>query len=243
MGLPTARGWEEPSQISQPGDWLIRPLSLPSHRPHINTFAPHCPPPSCSGICSPQQPVLSKAVRAEVSHWQFAPNRIVRASNYLTNLWVSGFGHWVWAFSDMMTGPRREVNTCPPTQVWQGGVSMLYSKSWILFMKHSKMLFTEHFKETDFYAEVINTKNSIFFTCLPQIKKQLLLKQHKLIHPQLIDSFWYNICHNCLWAERISKNYPATLLESIWLGLWRCGPSQKHWDHTAKKTAYNLTWM
>lgn len=82
MGLPTVRGWEEPSQISQPEDWLIRPLSLPSHRPHINTFAPHCPPPSCSGICSPQQPVLSKAVRAEVSHWQFAPNRFVRASNY-----------------------------------------------------------------------------------------------------------------------------------------------------------------
>lgn len=80
MGLPTVRGWEEPSQISQPEDWLIRPLSLPSHRPHINTFAPHCPPPSCSGICSPQQPVLSTAVRAEVSHWQFAPNRFVRAS-------------------------------------------------------------------------------------------------------------------------------------------------------------------
>lgn len=81
MGLPTVRGWEEPSQISQPGDWLIRPLSLPSHRPHINTFTPHCPPPSCSGICSPQQPVLSTTVRAEVSHWQFAPNRFVRASN------------------------------------------------------------------------------------------------------------------------------------------------------------------
>ena len=97
MGLPTVRGWEEPSQISQPEDWLIRPLSLPSHRPHINTFAPHCPPPSCSGICSPQQPVLSTAVRAEVSHWQFAPNRFVRASNCTApTLWVSGFGFWVW---------------------------------------------------------------------------------------------------------------------------------------------------
>lgn len=43
MGLPTVRAREEPSQISEPGDGLIRPLSLPSHRPHINTFNPIVP--------------------------------------------------------------------------------------------------------------------------------------------------------------------------------------------------------
>lgn len=68
----SARGLTNPS---------IVPPQPPAAHQHIR---PHCPPPSCSGICSPQQPVLSEAVRAEVSHWQFAPNRFVRASNRTT---------------------------------------------------------------------------------------------------------------------------------------------------------------
>lgn len=68
----SARGLTNPS---------IVPPQPPAAHQHIH---PHCPPPSCSGICSPQQPVLSEAVRAEVSHWQFAPNRFVRASNCTT---------------------------------------------------------------------------------------------------------------------------------------------------------------
>lgn len=68
----SARGLTNPS---------IVPPQPPAAHQHIR---PHCPPPSCSGICSPQQPVLSEAVRAEVSHWQFAPNRFVRASNCTT---------------------------------------------------------------------------------------------------------------------------------------------------------------
>lgn len=52
----SARGLTNPS---------IVPPQPPAAHQHI---CPHCPPPSCSRICSPQQPVLSEAVQAEVSH-------------------------------------------------------------------------------------------------------------------------------------------------------------------------------
>lgn len=54
----SARGLTNPS---------IVPPQPPAAHQHIRPPL-SLPPPSCSGICSPQQPVLSKAVRAEVSH-------------------------------------------------------------------------------------------------------------------------------------------------------------------------------
>ncbi|GAA6091081.1 uncharacterized [Tachysurus ichikawai] len=50
MGLPMERTRVKPSQISQPRDQLIRPLSGPSHCQHINTFTAHCPDPPAAGF-------------------------------------------------------------------------------------------------------------------------------------------------------------------------------------------------
>lgn len=50
MGLPMERTRVKPSQISQPRDQLIRPLSDPSHCQHINTFRAHCPDPPAVGF-------------------------------------------------------------------------------------------------------------------------------------------------------------------------------------------------
>lgn len=101
----SARGLTNPS---------IVPPQPPAAHQHIRPH-PNCPPPSCSGICSPQQPVLSKAVRAEVSHWQFVPNRFVRASNCSAPTWVSGFGFCLFSFFFLWEPTRQRpwsVCTC-----------------------------------------------------------------------------------------------------------------------------------
>lgn len=92
MGLPTVRGWEEPSQISQPEDWLIRPLSLPSHRPHINTFAPIVPHPHAAGFALPNSQFCPRQFerkfltdnlpQIDLSERPTAPHQLV--------------GSWVW---------------------------------------------------------------------------------------------------------------------------------------------------
>lgn len=92
MGLPTVRGWEEPSQISQPEDWLIRPLSLPSHRPHINTFAPIVPHPHAAGFALPNSQFCPRQFerkfltdnlpQIDLSERPTAPHQLV--------------GFWVW---------------------------------------------------------------------------------------------------------------------------------------------------